>query len=107
MSGGKGPIPGGNIPVIPDALDAVDASHVFQGLVGHHLRRVRRVVWGFLVLCEFERSSLDHALLNPDEEPASILLERMQGEREEAEKLVKVGRRKVTPKAKWLSGYLC
>ena len=34
---------------------------------------------------------------NPDDEPASVLLERIQAERE---KLVKVGRRKVTPKTK-------
>jgi hypothetical protein len=36
-----------------DVPDAVDARHIFLGLVGHHLRRVRRVrrvVWGFLVL---------------------------------------------------------
>jgi hypothetical protein len=39
-------------PHLADALDAVDASHVSQGLAGHHPRRVRRprrVVWGFLV----------------------------------------------------------
>jgi len=34
---------------------------------------------------------------SPDDEPASVLLERIQAERE---KLVKVGRRKVTPKTK-------
>ena len=41
----------------PGAGDAVDASHVSQGLVGHHLRRVRRlrrVEWGFLVLFDYE-----------------------------------------------------
>gem|GEM_PF-6689010 len=37
---------------LADAVDAVDASHVSQSLVGHNPRRVRRprrVVWGFLV----------------------------------------------------------
>jgi len=42
---------GEKTPHLVDVVDAVDASHVSQGLVGHHLRRVRRprrVVWSFV-----------------------------------------------------------
>ena len=37
------PIPGVETPLTPDELDALDASHMPQGLAGYHLRRVCRV----------------------------------------------------------------
>ena len=66
--------------------------HPFQGLVGQDLRRprrLRRVGCCFLVLFDFEEVAFrdEFAPQNPDDESASVLLERIQAEREAVEDL--------------------